>query len=140
MPDLILQTNDGKFVSDLINDRYQVLESNFVPGKFYVYDLVSDVIPFREKDNSVTVFNTVDSAMKRINGVKEKRIANSEPVKTVAKKGKTRGESALSYLKSLIVEQGNLSNEEIAKMVKDRFPDSNYNHSMVKFNRKKLAG
>lgn len=137
MPELILQENNGRYVSDLINDRYQVLESTLIDNEYYVYDLIGDTIPFRENDNSITLFKSVDSAIKRINNVKEKRITNSEPIKSVLKK-KVRGESALSYMKELI-STTDLNDNEIADKVKERFPESNYNHSMVKFNRKKLA-
>lgn len=141
MPDMVLQkAKPGLYVSELIKDRYQILESEFFPCHYYVYDLILEDIPFRGNDNSVMLFSSVKSAMNRIDGVKEVKQKASHPNKTPMKKGRTRGESALSYMKELLTTRGmELNNEAISKMIKERFPDSNYGPPMVKFNRKKLG-
>jgi len=76
------------------------------------------------------------------------RKANSEP-NSVAKKAakvSVRGESPLGYksplgyLKELLRTNSELTNEAIAAMVQSVYPECKYNHSMVKYNRKKMYG
>jgi hypothetical protein len=154
MADLILQKNGDRFASELINDRYQVLESSSYDGQYYVYDLVEDVIPYRNTDNSIMTFESVEAATRRINNEKPnsgnsarertvKRMVqevSNKIKKTIVKRESTRGATALSCLKDYLKANPEMTDGEIAEKVKEAFPDSSYNHSMVKYNRKKMYG
>jgi hypothetical protein len=72
--------------------------------------------------------------------VKERKMSNSAPKLAAKSAPRVRGESALSYLKDLIKTNSALSDNDIAAMVQVKFPESKYNHSMVKYNRKKMGG
>lgn len=70
------------------------------------------------------------------------RKPNSEP-NSVAKKAakvRTRGESPLGFLKEMLRSNSALSDVDIAKLVQEKYPECKYNHSMVKYNRKKMYG
>ena len=129
---------DGRYVSDIIDNRYQIFASKFYEGQYCIWDFeVNDCI---RDTNYFRLFESVDQCKEYIRGGKVKKnkptISNSEkkPVR------KMRGETALSYLKSILESNSELSDNTIAEMVKSKFPDSNYNHSMVKYNRKKMYG
>jgi len=144
MADIVLQTNsDGRYCSDLIDGRFQIMESVIYNGKYYVYDLVHDEIAIRNRDESITIFDTIDEAMNRIKGVKAVK-ANSDkatkPVKTTTKRQSGRAESALSFMKSILSSNPELDDTTISKMIKEKYVDSNYGPPMVKFNRKKMYG
>lgn len=70
------------------------------------------------------------------------RKPNSAPnsVAKAAAKVRTRGESPLGYLKDMLRTNSAMSDVDIAKLVQQKYPDCKYNHSMVKYNRKKMYG
>ena len=70
------------------------------------------------------------------------RKSNSEPNSVAKKAAKVseRGQSPLGYLKELLRTNSELTNEAIAGMVQSMYPECKYNHSMVKYNRKKMYG
>lgn len=142
---IVLQepTKPGAYVSELIDGRYQVLESSFYEGQYFIFDHQTDQIIRDKKGDNFELFSDLNAARHFIGAgavvVKKKgqRIKGEKKATGYVKKG--RKESALSYMKELLTKQSQLTDEKIVHMVKDKFPDSNYNASMVKFNRKKLA-
>jgi hypothetical protein len=63
MTKLIKQANrPGLYVSDIINERYQILESEVFKSSYFVYDLVKDDM-IRSNDGSCKYFDSLDSAM-----------------------------------------------------------------------------
>lgn len=60
-------TREGLYVSDIIGDRYQVLESDIIRGSYIVFDLKSEDI-LRSKDGSTVYFDTMDAATNVANG------------------------------------------------------------------------
>jgi hypothetical protein len=131
---------DGKYCSDLINGRYQILESWLYNDKYIIYDH-SKENNLLDSQGSTLLFSGKDNAMKYIDSLSGMPVAKASKVEQVKKTGikrRNRGESALSYLKELITTTEG-SDHDIADKVKERFPQSNYNHSMVKFNRKKVG-
>ena len=52
----------GLYTSDIINERYQVLESEAFKGSYFVYDLVKDDM-IRRQDGGCNYFETLDAAM-----------------------------------------------------------------------------
>lgn len=145
MSQIVMQTaGDGKYSSELINDRFQILESWLYDDKYYIYDhKTEDNIV--DSQQSTMLFSTKEVALNYIQTLSNNKVASSgkagSRIKTAAmrvKKQSSRGESALSYLKELI-QTTDWDDNSIAISVRERFPTSNYNHSMVKYNRKKLV-
>jgi len=132
----------GGYVSELIDGRYQVLESSFYEGKYVVFDHQTQVIIRDKKGDFFEMFSDVNAARAFVGAgaIPVKKTRAGKIIKSsggYVKKG--RKESALSYMKELLMTHGNTTDQAIADLVKKKFPDSNYNASMVKFNRKKLA-
>lgn len=142
---IVLQepTKPGAYVSELIDGRYQVLESSFYEGQYFIFDHQADQIIRDKKGDNFELFSDLNAARHFIGAgavvVKKKgQRIKGEKKPAYVKKG--RKESALSYMKSLLTMNPLKNDEEIVLLVKNKFPDSNYNASMVKFNRKKLNG
>lgn len=142
--EIVLQSPlfDGGYVSELIDGRYQVLESKFYEGQYVIFDHKSEQIVRNKKGDFFEIFSDLNAARHFIGAgavvVKKKgQRIKGEKKPAYVKKG--RKESALSYMKELLRTHGNTTDQQIADMVKKRFPESNYNASMVKFNRKKLV-
>lgn len=137
---------DGGYCSELIAGRYQVLESR-TARCFVIFDHEGGILMRNKKGDFFETFENANAARLFIGAgaiVEKKRkarqpngVAFVEKKPAYVKKG--RKESALSYMKELLTNQSALTNEKIVGMIKERFPDSNYNASMVKFNRKKLG-
>ena len=133
---------DGKYCSGLINDRFQILESWLYNEKYIIYDHTKEN-NLLDSQGSTLIFSDKENAMNYIERLSGNSVSNTkkvkpEIVKKVGLKRRNRGESALSYLKELIMTTDH-NDHDIADKVKERFPQSNYNHSMVKFNRKKVG-
>lgn len=63
MTKAIKQTNrEGLYTSEVIGERYQVLESDIFRGSYFVYDLTKDDM-LRSKDRSTQYFDSIDAAM-----------------------------------------------------------------------------
>jgi len=76
-----LQINPGFYCSDLINDRYQILESTVLTGSYYIFDHVKDKIIYQGAGGYY--FNTVDAALKQCSGgVATKKPSNIAPIVT----------------------------------------------------------
>lgn len=141
---IVLQepTKPGAYVSELIDGRYQVLESSFYEGQYFIFDHQTDQIIRDKKGDNFELFSDLNAARHFIGAgavvVKKKgQRIKGEKKPAYVKKG--RKESALSYMKKLLTTNPEMSDNHIADNVKQMFPNSNYNASMVKFNRKKLA-
>ncbi len=131
----------GGYVSELIDGRYQVVESKLM-GAFSIFDHKSEILLRSKKGDVIETWPTANAARHFIGAgaiVEKKKGQRIAGTKAPAYVKKGRKESALSYMKELLTKQSQLTDEKIVRMVKDKFPDSNYNASMVKFNRKKLA-
>ena len=167
---IVLQTfEDGRYCSGLLAGRYQIFESTFYEGQYTIFDHKTQEVIRSKTSEYFRLFNSVEEAEVFL-GVKAnsvpaltntktrtrskansatnsaraktiKRLAGELESKMVAKSApRVRGESALSCLKSYLREHPDMSDIDIADRVKKAFPDSNYNHSMVKYNRKKMGG
>jgi hypothetical protein len=159
---IVLQTfDDGRYCSGLLSGRYQIFASRFYEGQFTIFDhKIQEVIRSKSGDY-FRLFNSVQEAeqflgvdansvpaltnkkgekrMKAAMKIAAAKIAKSAPKMAAKASTRKRGESALSCLKSYLREHPDMSDIDIADRVKKAFPDSNYNHSMVKFNRKKMG-
>ena len=132
-----LQKNyDGLFVSDLIEDRYQILESS-INRSFYVYDHSTESNLVSSADSTL-YFDSVEEAERFIRKTPIVKKKVKSYVKTVTKKQSVRKETALSLMRNLIL-NSNLNDEEIAQKILETYPASTYNKSMVKFQRKNLV-
>lgn len=140
---------DGGYVSELIEGRFQVLESR-TANCFVIFDHEAGILMRNKKGDFFETFPNanaarhfigagaiVEKAPRKSKVAKAPKVAGEKKATGYVKKG--RKESALSYMKELLKSHSNTTDQAIADMVKKKFPDSNYNASMVKFNRKKLS-
>jgi len=58
----------GLYTSDIINERYQVLESEAFKGSYFVYDLVKDDM-IRRRDGGCNYLESLDAAMAIVDGL-----------------------------------------------------------------------
>lgn len=139
---------DGGYVSELIDGRFQVLESRTVQC-YVIFDHEQGILIRNKKGDFFETFTNVNVARAFIGAgaivekpsrkAKSPKVAGEKkPAVAYVKKG--RKESALSYMKELLKDPANTNDVLVAAAVHKKFPDSNYNASMVKFNRKKLNG
>jgi hypothetical protein len=123
----------GLYTSDIINERYQVLESEAFKGSYFVYDLVKDDM-IRRKDGGCNYFESLDAAMavatglgvvakavkvkqpkaEKIAVVKEPKAAGAEPK---PKKGSANG-TIIEFIKTT-----QMTDDEISAEVMRLFPD-----------------
>ena len=139
---VLQEAKPGLYVSELIAGQYQVIESEFYEGQYYIFDHKSEQIIRNKKGDYFELFSDVNAARHFIGAgavpqKKKGQRIKGEKKPAYVKKG--RKESALSYMKELLTLNPLKSDEEIALLIKNRFPESNYNKSMVKFNRKKMG-
>ena len=141
---IVLQKfEDGRYCSGLLADRYQIFESTFYEGQYTIFDHKTQEIIRSKTNEYFQMFNSVQAAEQYLgvdansvpaltNKRGEKlrnRIASDKKLKaamkTVAKANsapkvaakastKTRGESPLGYLKSLIKANSDMSDHDIA--------------------------
>lgn len=160
---IVLQKfEDGRYCSGLLAGRYQIFESRFYEGQYTIFDHKTQVVLRSKSGEYFMLFNSVQDAERYIGvdansvpaltnkkGEKKQKVAmkiaaakkaNSAPKMAAKASTRTRGESPLGYLKELIKTNSALSDHDIAKMVQEKYPECKYNHSMVKYNRKKMAG
>lgn len=162
---IVLQTfDDSRYCSGLLAGRYQIFESKFYEDQYCVFDHKTQEVIRAKNNEYFMLFPSINSAesylgvdansvpsltnkkaerianrIKNSKKVKERKVTNSAPKIAAKVSTRKRGESALSYLKDLIKTNSALSDHDIAAMVQAKFPESKYNHSMVKFNRKKMG-
>jgi hypothetical protein len=123
----------GLYTSDIINERYQVLESEAFKGSYFVYDLVKDDM-IRRQDGGCNYFESLDAAMavatglgmvakavkvkqpkaEKIAVVKEPKAAGAEPK---PKKGSANG-TIIELIKTT-----QMTDDEISAEVMRLFPD-----------------
>lgn len=157
---IVLQTfDDGRYCSELLGGRYQIFASKFYDGQYTIFDHKTQEIIRKKNGDYFLLFNSVSEAERYI-GIN----ANSAPVTTTSNTSvansdkrkytkrdtapksvtktttRTRGESPLGYLKELLRTNSDADDRTIASMVQARYPECSYNHSMVKYNRKKMYG
>jgi hypothetical protein len=158
---IVLQTfDDNRYCSGLLAGRYQIFESKFYENQYCVFDHKTQEVIRAKNNEYFMLFPSINSAegylgvdansapaLTNKKGVrimnrykKDRKVTNSAPKVAAKASTRKRGESALSYLKDLIKTNSALSDHDIAAMVQAKFPESKYNHSMVKFNRKKMGG
>lgn len=139
---------DGGYVSELIDGRFQVLESR-TSRCFVIFDHEQGILFRNKKGDFFETFTDVNAARAFIGAgaIAVKPARKSKAVKVAGEKKpaavyvkKGRKESALSYMKELLKDPANTNDVLVAAAVHKKFPESNYNASMVKFNRKKLNG
>ena len=90
MTKLIKQANrPGLYTSDIINERYQVLESDVFKNTYFVYDLTKDDI-LRQRDGSTKYFDDLAAATAVAEGAAPAETAKAprapKPVKVKAPK------------------------------------------------------
>ncbi len=152
---MTIQNNfDGGYTSGMIHDRYQIIESEVNKNHYFIWD-ASKGDNKRNSDNSILYFNTIEDAEQYLTPTNDiapnkrktfivttiKPNINPTPIitnTTTIIKTKLRRETAFSYLIHLLT---NTTQDDttICDMVKIRYPDSKYHHSMVKFQRKNLS-
>ncbi len=136
---------DGGYVSELIDGRFQVLESRTTQC-FVIFDHEAGILMRNKKGDFFETFPNANAARHFIGAgaiVEKTRkttvvkpAKEKKPAAAYVKRG--RKESALSYMKELLKDPANTNDVLVAAAVHKKFPNSNYNASMVKFNRKKL--
>lgn len=160
---IVLQKfEDGRYCSGLLAGRYQIFESRFYEGQYTIFDHKTQVVLRSKSGEYFMLFNSVQDAERYIGvdansvpaltnkkGEKKQKVAmkiaaakkaNSAPKMAAKASTRTRGESPLGYLKELIKTNSAMSDHDIAKLVQEKYPECKYNHSMVKYNRKKMGG
>lgn len=157
MTKLIKQVNrEGLFASDIIGDRYQVLESDVLKGSYFVYDLeVEDMV--RGKDGAAVYFDTVEAATAVAEGAAPaqarkaakaakvpKQAAARKPKAPKAPKAEKQPKEKRPTANALMMEllkTTELTDKEIREKVLEQFPDCSYCRVYdIKFRRKKLEG
>ena len=139
---------DGFYSSEIINDRYQVLESEVLRGSFYIYDHGKDDI-LRARDGSCQYFDVLEDAMVVVTQVsppKASRVktCTNEPKPVKVKVDKPAGEprEPRKSLKGMIIEliKSGKTDEEVFELVKAEFPDrEKFKLIDVKYQRKHLT-
>jgi len=126
---------ENLFVSEVISDRYQILEST-INHEFFVWDTVRGD-NLRNKDGSILYFAAAEAARHYVSGTKAPRKrTKAEPVK--AAKVTQRKVSAAAVMRELI-KTTDMCDEQILEKMKEVAPTSTYNLSIIKWNRKQLA-
>lgn len=134
---ITLQRNyEGLYVSELIEDRYQILQSS-VNKEFFIYDHSKESNIVSNTD-SILYFDSIEAAERFIKKTPPPKKVKTYINKTVTKKQSVRKETALSLMRDLIL-NSELDDEQIAQKILETYPASTYNKSMVKFQRKKLV-
>ena len=150
---IVMQKNDpGRYVSDLINDRYQVMQSSGISSIFFVYDHAKED-NIRERNGNMLHFDSADAAMKYITNptasVKQKQTQKEKVVTTNTRKArastrevdvrerKERKGSMLSVIRSLIRKGG--TDEEVFAELKALHPEATYGVKTVGILRKEMG-
>ena len=156
MTKIIKQTmREGLYTSEIIGNRYQVLESDVFKGSYFVYDLVKDDM-LRSKDGSCKYFDDLAAAMTVAEGstpaeaakirTKQLKVASEpsvKPVKVVkAKPAATGPKAKRPSANTMIIElikTTKLTDEEISAEVLSAFPDCKTTKPYdVKYRRRKV--
>ena len=156
MTKIVKQENrEGLYTSEIIGNRYQILESDVFKGSYFVYDLVKDDM-LRSRDGSCKYFDELASAMTVAEGstpaeaakVRTKQLkVTSEPsvkpvkvvkAKQVATEPKAKRPSANTMIIELI-KTTKMTDEEISAEVLKAFPDCKTTKPYdVKYRRRKV--
>lgn len=161
MTQLIKQVNrEGLFASEIIGNRYQVLESDVVKGAHFVYDLVGEDM-VRGKDGAAVYFDTVDAATAVAEGAAPAQPRKTKAPKAAASKAPKAAKAAkapkvaapkapkepkdkrptANALMMELLKTTELTDKEIREKVLEAFPDCSYCRVYdIKFRRKKLEG
>lgn len=137
----------GLYTSDIINERYQVLESEAFKGSYFVYDLVKDDL-IRRRDGGCNYLDSLDAAMDVVNGlgpiaktakVKQPKPEKVKKPKTVkaASEGKGRAGSKLTFIRDLIRRGG--TDVDVFKLFREQYPSSTYSFKTVSILRKDMG-
>ena len=134
MTKLIKQASrPGLYTSDIINERYQVLESEAFKGSYFVYDLVKDDM-IRRHDGGCNYFESLDAAMAVATGLgmvakavkvkqpKAEKIAVVKESKATGAEPKPKKGSANGTIIELI-KTTQMTDDEISAEVMRLFPD-----------------
>jgi hypothetical protein len=128
----------GLYTSDIINERYQVLESEAFKGSYFVYDLVKDDM-IRRLDGGCNYFETLDAAMAvatglgmaakvikvkqpKVEKIKEPKAAGKHDEPQAAGRPKPKKGSANGTIIELI-KTTQMTDDEISAEVMRLFPD-----------------
>lgn len=140
MVKLIKQVNrPGLYTSDIINERYQVLESEAFKGSYFVYDLVKDDM-IRRQDGGCNYFETLDAAMAVATGlgmvakaikVKQPKIEKIKELKAAGKRDEPKAIGAEPKPKKgsangtiiELIKTTQMTDDEISAEVMRLFPD-----------------
>jgi hypothetical protein len=132
----------GLYTSDIINERYQVLESEAFKGSYFVYDLVKDDM-IRRRDGGCNYLESLDAAMAVATGLgmvaKAVKVKQPKAEKTAAvkepktpkepKAPKEPGEPkakrpSVGTTMGDLIKTTQLTDEEISAELLKLFPDS----------------
>ena len=155
MTKIVKQTmREGLYTSEIIGNRYQVLESDVFKGSYFVYDLVKDDM-LRSKDGSCKYFDDLASAMTVAEGstpaettkvrAKQLKVATEptvKPVKVAKAKAPTEPKGKRPSANTMILElikTTKMTDEEISAEVLKAFPDCKTTKPYdVKYRRRKV--
>ena len=155
MTKIVKQTmREGLYTSEIIGNRYQVLESDVFKGSYFVYDLVKDDM-LRSKDGSCKYFDDLAAAMTVAEGstpaeaakVRTKQLKvttepSVKPVKVVKAKAPTEPKGKRPSANTMILElikTTKMTDEEISAEVLKAFPDCKTTKPYdVKYRRRKV--
>jgi len=114
----------GLYVSDIINERYQVLESEAFKGSYFVYDLVKDDM-IRRQDGGCNYFETLDAAMAVATGLgmvaKAIKVKQPKPEKIAVAKQPKKGSANGTIIE--LIKTTQMTDDEISAEVMRLFPD-----------------
>jgi hypothetical protein len=122
----------GLYTSDIINERYQVLESEAFKGSYFVYDLVKDDM-IRRQDGGCNYFESLDAAMAVATGLgmvakavkvkqpKPEKIAVVKVPKTTAEPKPKKGSANGTIIE--LIKTTQMTDDEISAEVMRLFPD-----------------
>ncbi len=159
MVKLIKQVNrPGLYVSDIINDRYQILGSEAFKGAYFVYDLVKDDM-IRRRDGGCNYLDSIEAAMEIVNGIgpiaktakvkqpKPEKVKKPKTIKAASegkaspaapeRRGKGRAGSKLTFIRDLIRKGG--TDVDVFKLFREQYPSSTYSFKTVSILRKDMG-
>lgn len=132
----------GLFTSDVIADRYQVLESDIFKGSYFIYDHTKDDI-IRGRDGSTIYYDSQDQAMNEVpNGAVKAYGTKAPRVSKVAKEPKAPTEKRVSVHSTIVdlIKTTEMTDEEISAKITELFPDSKLGKIVdVRYRRRKVA-
>lgn len=143
----------GLFTSDVIADRYQVLESDIFKGSYFIYDHTKDDI-IRGRDGSTIYYDNRDQAMAEVpngitntSGTKAPRVPKvtkapvvKEPKEPKVAKAPTEKRVSVHGIIVELIKTTELTDEEISAKIMTDFPEYKCGRVIdIRYRRRKIA-